>query len=70
MQIDKDIPPPSETRGRPAKYPFATMEVGDSFLSPEPVARMSPAASYAGKRGGMRFTVRAEGAGARVWRIA
>jgi hypothetical protein len=38
--IDKNVPPPPNARdgrgGRPSKYPFASMEIGDSFLVPYP----------------------------------
>lgn len=38
--IDKNVPPPPKGHGgpagRPSKYPFASMEVGDSFLVPYP----------------------------------
>ena len=32
--IDKDVPPPIPSNGRPFKYPFPIMEVGDSFAIP------------------------------------
>jgi len=32
MIIEKGIPIPKIKRGRPPKYPFAEMEVGDSFF--------------------------------------
>lgn len=53
MKIDKNIP-------YPVKYPFADMEVGDSFLVPALVKR-SAVTVYAGRYGkehGMKFTVR------------
>ncbi len=69
VKIEKDIPVP---RMR-SKYPYATMEVGDSFLVPNP---------YFGKTGHVRsylprkdqkfvgkFTQRLTPEGLRVWRI-
>lgn len=32
VQIDKDIPIPANRRGRPCKYPWKELEVGDSFV--------------------------------------
>ena len=31
--IERSVPPPAVTRGRPARYPFRYMDVGDSFLT-------------------------------------
>lgn len=71
IQIDKDLPIPTGGRGRPAKYPWADMEVGDSFLSPDQAPNtMSNVRLKAEKRTGFKFTTRAEGDGTRIWRIA
>lgn len=32
FKIDKNIPIPSRTSGRPTIYPFSQMKIGDSFL--------------------------------------
>jgi len=49
-----------------SKYPFSKMEVGDSFF----VKTKSGKSAYMySKRHGMRFTVRKEGDGFRIWRI-
>lgn len=66
MKIDKNIP-------LPAKYPFAEMQVGDSFLVPEGISRTSigVAAKRFGDKHGMRFTIRLnEKRLLRCWRIA
>lgn len=31
IKVDKHVPFPKSKRGRPKRYPFATMKVGDSF---------------------------------------
>ena len=70
IKIDKKVPMPAITnRGRPAKYPWAEMKVGDSFF-----LKLSKAASVnsmiysAGKKHCVRFSARKEGAGYRIWR--
>lgn len=40
--IEKNIPLPPSRRGRPWKYPFPTMEIGDSFLPPMRGRKTSP----------------------------
>jgi len=72
IKIDKGYPiPPRTGRGREPKYPWADMVVGDSFLmtSPKSISGASSGASAAGKRLGMRFSVRTEGDAYRVWRV-
>lgn len=63
--IDKGVP-------LPRRYPFADMQVGDSFLVPEGVKRsnVSVAAKRYGDRHGAAFTVRKVPEGLRCWRIA
>lgn len=70
-KITKDVPIPTTAHsGRQAtKYPFPDMEIGDSFFANIPSQKLSSAAINYGKRYGMRFTVRKEGDGSRVWRI-
>ena len=57
-------------RGRTEKYPWAQMEVGDSFF----VAWGNPASftAYwqAGIRHGMKFAKRSVDGGVRIWRVA
>ena len=53
MKIDKQFP-------IPVKYPFAGMQVGDSFAVPPDVKRpaVTVAAMRFGRKHNMRFTVR------------
>lgn len=72
VKIEKGIPLPTAQ----SKYPFATMEIGDSFAveikSDAAPSRVSTYAHVAGKRLGMKFTVRTVTEGSkkmiRVWR--
>ena len=82
IEIDKDLPPPSPTEGRPRKYPFPDMAVGDSFAVPlsgtntakgedtAAVKLRSSAIRYARTHGG-KFTVRTDrqAGEARCWRV-
>lgn len=73
--FDKDVPVPPVLKpdGRKPKFPFASMEVGDSL----PVTKKQRqsavnAVQYITKvtGGAKRFTVRAYEGGYRVWRIS
>lgn len=81
MIIDKDTPPPPPSvGGRPRKYPFADMGVGDSFTVPllgvrvggedQAVARLRPASIAHARRHGGKYIVRVdhESNAARCWR--
>lgn len=77
--IDKNVPVPASTAGRGPTYPFAAMQIGDSFFVPatgeavkKRAAGLSRAASaHAKKNEGRKYTTRkVEGGGVRVWRIA
>ena len=64
IKIESGIP-------MPAKFPFAEMKVGDSFLVPDGTNR-STVAVYAnrhGKKTGTKFTLRRTPEGIRCWRI-
>lgn len=51
-------------------YPFAKMEIGDSFyVDGKNAMRVTSAASVYGKRRKKKFTIRTEGDGKRCWRI-
>lgn len=74
IQIEKDIPVPSENRGgnrnRISKYPFDKMEVGDSFFVPGyDCQQFSSRISTAQLRTGYTFTGRTSPEGVRIWRI-
>ena len=63
--IDKNIPVPG-------LYPFAHMQVGDSFLLLPTMRRatVSVAAQRYGAKHGAKFTVRKVPEGFRCWRVA
>ena len=70
IAIDKGIPlPPRKPLGNVRKYPWNELQAGDSFLL---MAKNMPSAcamaSKTGKLLGVKFTVRAENGGFRVWR--
>jgi hypothetical protein len=65
IKIESGIP-------MPAKFPFAEMKVGDSFLVPEGMNKSTVAVyanRYAKKTGYAKFTVRKTAEGYRCWRI-
>ena len=69
FKIDKGVPMgPGKRRGRPRKYPFPDMEVGDSFFVPN-LKNPRPLFASCAKHVGMKAAVRAEGDGYRVWRV-
>lgn len=82
FQIERNIPLPAKRKspGARAKYPYAGMDVGDSFhvvpaagkgLDRARAGLHCSANAWALRRGGAwKFTVRVEGNGLRCWRIA
>ena len=60
--------------GRPPKYPFAIMEVGDSFMIPsldaKKIRSARTAATLYGRNHKKKFISRKQENGLRVWRIA
>ena len=79
--IETDIPPPIPSNGRPFKYPFLIMKVGDSFAVPltgerrkgedAAACRLRAAASRHSRFHGVRFSIRTdrEKGVARCWRV-
>ena len=68
IEIDKDIPRPLSTKG--SKYPFERMDLGDSFFVPGITSsHLSNGARQWGRHHNMKFVVRKEADGARVWRV-
>ena len=69
-KIEKNVPVP-KTRG--SKYPFAQMEVGDSFYEPSRQTTHLVSASYTFRRRhnllDWKFVARKENYGARIWRV-
>jgi hypothetical protein len=72
FQIEKNIPTPEHTgSGAKPKYPFAMMEVNDSFFAPGMTARaLINASQWHANKTGKKFTCASEADGARCWRVA
>jgi hypothetical protein len=71
ITIDKGIPmPPRRHGGRHIRYPFAEMEVGDSFFHAGSASSVEAAASSYARHSGKRFSARYVAGGVRIWRIA
>lgn len=69
FNVQSNVPTPSATK---ASYPFASMEVGDSFeYSPDFRLKVPNAASLYGKRSGKKFRTAVQPNGMfRCWRVA
>ena len=69
--IEKGIPVPKMTgAGRKTKYPFESMQVGDSFFVKDgTVKTLSRSCGTYGKRLERKFASRTVDGGARVWRV-
>ena len=68
------MPPPSK-KGRPTKYPFRQMKVGDSFFVPDENGKkmrdvVGASTANWGKAHGAKFSCRSVDGGTRVWRVA
>jgi hypothetical protein len=71
--IDKHIPLPKPVGvGSPSKYPYRSMNVGDSFLYPKGVGIVAArsSANHAASRTNWKFSLRQTEQGIRCWRIA
>jgi hypothetical protein len=69
FKLTSSVPVPC--KGRPFKYPFNTMKVGQSFLAPPHLRHnMRVLVSYHKRRGRGEFTCRVTPEGIRVWRTA
>jgi hypothetical protein len=69
--IEKGVPVRGIPQRAHMKYPFADMEVGDSFeVTDGNFASVRDCARKFGERHGMVFSSRQTAAGLRVWRIA
>ena len=71
FHIEKGIPVPKTAgAGRKTKYPFESMQVGDSFFVKDgTVKTLSRSCGTYGKRLERKFTSRTVDGGARVWRV-
>lgn len=74
MKIESNIDTPTGRVGRPAKYPFREMSVGDSiFFDDQPKGSQSNpavAARVVARDWGWSFVTRKEGSGVRIWRAS
>lgn len=70
VRIDKDIPLPPRSVGRPTakKYPWDTMEIGDSFLHQASYITATTSAQRKALNG-RKFSVRRMPDGIRIWRV-
>lgn len=74
--IEKNVAIPEALNTRQGKYPYKSMEVGDSFFVPSddkgsPTTKMrSSVAAYCKRNNELKFIVREVEGGARVWRTA
>ena len=72
IKVDKKVPHPGHYRahGRNPKYPWREMKVGDSFyVEGVKATTMISNAYQTGERLGMKFSVRKDDKGVRVWRM-
>jgi hypothetical protein len=71
IEIDKNVPAPTQHYRTLKKYPWPTMEVGDSFLFPSTTsADTAYTVARAQSRDGKKFIVRTTDDGRRCWRVA
>ena len=69
IRIERGVPRPRAVGTHP-KYPLKDLKVGESFLAPVIPSHMSGSIYLAKIKTGFKFSVRKEGNGCRVWRIA
>lgn len=70
--LTSEVPVPKRRRATGGRYPFATMDVGQSFFAAGVKAEslLSCARRYAkASEPEARYTARAEGTGSRCWRV-
>jgi hypothetical protein len=67
FKVEKGVPHP----GKGGKYPWSTMEIGESFFVPDSDGGAPHTAAHAaGRRLGRKFTTKKVDGGRRVWRVA
>jgi hypothetical protein len=64
------IPERLGSRGASPKYPWATMDVGQSFFVPNPPKHFASMVTHAGRLHSRSFSYRTMDDGIRVWRTA
>lgn len=72
FKIERGVPltNASPHAGRKAKYPWRSLEVGDSFLVPQDFPSLCSSITRTEQRLGIKLASRKEGAGRRFFRIA
>ena len=72
IKIDKDVPIPSRNSRPNQRYPFAMLEIGESFWAPRKLttAWLHNLKDIDGKKFTCRREVREDITGTRVWRFA
>ena len=73
FEIEKNIEIPKECRGRPPIWPFASMEIGESFAVPIEDGKKARLAANAYKitsKTGWSYTSRASDGHMRIWRTS
>ena len=74
FKVEKGVPLSPKAGGRRSFYPWADMEVGDSFIAGPYSAKFQKSvinsAALQRRRHGRSFTTRKDGDNLRVWRIA
>lgn len=68
MKIETNVPMPDKKQGRPVKYPFGDMQVGDSIEFKEETIRATRAAYMHGKRHGKKLKCIMTDGVLRIWR--
>lgn len=69
IRIEKGVQRPRSVPSHP-KYPLKDLKVGESFFAPVRSGHMSGSIYLAKLKTGFKYSVRKEGDGCRVWRIA
>lgn len=70
MKIDRNIPIPAKTPGRPFKHPWLDLQVGDSFEYPGTIHTGYTLIQRIQNRYDRRFTARTMPSGKlRIWRV-
>lgn len=74
INLDANVALPNDggfRRGAPHKYPWAAMQVGDSFfLADKAISSIAPSASIRARTYGEKYTCRSVDGGVRVWKLA
>lgn len=69
FEIEHNVPVPSG-RGRPGKYPWRQMGLGDSFVIPNCTDGARSGLYGSAGRAGIKIKYAREGKNVRVWRVA